>query len=191
MDGSHQRGYVTAVLCRSDLQGHTILKSRTGKHAEPGMLKQMANMSSACMQLKSLKTPCSLASHLGGLQLWGEIKKMVIQQHKNRLSSQTGSEERHVCDPAEQQKHSKADMNWLLIKHQFFWQQNWKKCQLFEHTAVAYQWTQRTLLRRFSYSVTQHRPPWGKRWGWGYFFLPYKPSENTDKYKDVRFTWAE
>lgn len=61
--------YVSAMLCWSDLKGHTILKKRTGKHAESGMLMQMTSRDLHAMQLKSLKTPCSLASHLGSLAL--------------------------------------------------------------------------------------------------------------------------
>lgn len=74
---------------------------------------------------------------------------------------QTGSQEKHVCDPAEQQKQSKADMDWLLIKHMS--SDSRKAFQLFEQTDAAYQRTQRTLLRRFGYSVTQHWPHWAER----------------------------
>ena len=54
-----------------------------------------------------------------------------------------------------------------------FREQNWKTFQLFEYTAVAYQQTQRTLLRRFGSNVTQHWAAWAKRWGWGNWFLYY------------------
>lgn len=51
---------------------------------------------------------------------------------------QTGSELKRVCDPAEQQKQSKADMARLLIKHMSSDSKK-KPFQLLEQTDVAYQ----------------------------------------------------